>query len=87
MSDLIDQVLDLSRLQMGRPLELHPQRVDLVALVREIAAASDQMTEQHAVTVDCSVPELVGVWDAARLERAVQNLVSNAIKFSPWEAM
>ena len=68
---------------MGRPLELQPQRVDLVALVREIAAASDQMSEQHAVTVDCVLPELVGVWDAARLERAVQNLVSNAIKFSP----
>jgi PAS domain S-box-containing protein len=83
MSDLIDQVLDLTRFQMGRPLDLHPQPTDLVALIREIAAASDQMSEQHVVTVRCALPELVGVWDTARLERAVQNLVSNAIKFSP----
>jgi signal transduction histidine kinase len=83
MSTLIDQVLDLSRLQLGRPLELHRAPTDLVALVREVITASDQLTEQHRVAFACELPELVGAWDAARLERAVQNLVSNAIKFSP----
>ena len=34
MSALIEQVLDLSRLQLGRPLELHRAPTDLVALVR-----------------------------------------------------
>jgi signal transduction histidine kinase len=83
MSALIDQVLDLSRLQLGRPLELHRAPTDMVALVRNVISTSDQVTEQHRLTFCCDLERLVGNWDAARLERAVQNLVSNAIKFSP----
>ena len=83
MSALIDQVLDLSRLQLGRPLELRRAPTDLIALVRGVISAADQLSEQHRVTLTCDCQELVGAWDAARLERAAQNLVSNAIKFSP----
>ncbi len=83
MSALIEQVLDLSRLQLGRPLELHRAPTDLVALMGGVMSAADQVSEQHRVTLISDLQALVGTWDAARLERAVQNLVSNAIKFSP----
>jgi signal transduction histidine kinase len=33
--------------------------------------------------VDAAVPELVGVWDRARVERLLENLLNNAIKYSP----
>jgi signal transduction histidine kinase len=29
-----------------------------------------------------AVPELVGLWDPARLERAIANLIDNALKYS-----
>jgi signal transduction histidine kinase len=83
MAVLIDQVLDLSRLQLGRPLELHRTLTDMVGLVQGVISTSDQVTELHRLTFSCELEELVGNWDATRLERAVQNLVSNAIKFSP----
>jgi PAS domain S-box-containing protein len=83
MSGLIDQMLDLARLQMGRPLELHREATDLVALVRGAVAERAEATELHAIRVMCELPRLIGHWDPARLERAVQNLLSNAIKYSP----
>src|SRR5919204_5215948 len=38
---------------------------------------------RRAVRVDAATPELVGAWDARRLERVVANLLENAVKYSP----
>jgi signal transduction histidine kinase len=54
-----------------------------VALVREVAAAQQAATQLHEIVVEATVPELVGHWDAVRLERVVDNLLANAVKFSP----
>jgi PAS domain S-box-containing protein len=83
MAVLLDGVMDLAQLQMGRPLELHRQPTDLVALVRSAAEEQQQLVEAHRIRVKPTVPSLIGFWDAARLERVVQNLLSNAIKYSP----
>ena len=83
MSGLIDQIMDLAHLQMGRPLELRRHATDLVALVSQIAAQQQQDSEQHSIRVETSTERLIGAWDAARVERVVQNLLGNAIKYSP----
>jgi signal transduction histidine kinase len=38
------------------------------------------------VVLQCRAPELTGVWDAARVERVIANLLSNAGKYSPQDA-
>ncbi|MBK9713394.1 MAG: HAMP domain-containing histidine kinase [Kouleothrix sp.] len=83
MMDLLNDVLDLARLQGGQQLELERQPTDLVALARQVATGQQQTTDRHRILVQAPVAELVGLWDAARLERALANLVSNAIKYSP----
>jgi signal transduction histidine kinase len=55
----------------------------VVALARQVIDEQQHTTEQHQLRLDAQVTELVGEWDAARLERLLANLVSNAVKYSP----
>jgi signal transduction histidine kinase len=80
---LLDELLDLTRLQMGRPLELMRHQTDLVALVRRLSEQHQATAERHHIRVESSVAELVGEWDEVRIERVLSNLLANAIKYSP----
>ena len=83
MTALVLQLLDLARLEADQPLELERERTDLVALVRQVVDGQQPRLTHHHMQVQAPVPELVGRWDALRLERVVGNLLSNAIKYSP----
>lgn len=83
MTALINELLDLSHLQMGQPLELDLQLTDLVALVRQVATEQQQMTERHRIDVEAAAAELKGLFDTTRLERVLANLITNAIKYDP----
>jgi signal transduction histidine kinase len=83
MAMLIDQLLDHARLQMDRPLELTLTPTDLVELARRTVETYAAASDRHGVRFAAPAGPIVGQWDAARLERVVQNLVSNALKYSP----
>lgn len=80
---MITELLDTARLETGRPLSLNWQPTDLVALVRQEAAAQQHLTDRHHLRVEADVPRLVGEWDPFRLTRVVGNLLINAVKYSP----
>lgn len=82
MAEMVDEMLDVTRLQMGRPLALHPSDVDLVSLVQRICGAVQSSSERNPITVDTQEAELVGHWDALRIERVLLNLLDNGCKFS-----
>jgi signal transduction histidine kinase len=68
---------------MGRALDLNRRETDLVALLRQEVAEIAETSAQHRIALQTSLPELVGWWDLARLERVFANLLSNAVKYSP----
>jgi PAS domain S-box-containing protein len=82
MSCVIDDLVDLVQLQSGRELRLERQPVDLVALARRAVEQHQFSTDDHRLTFASEVAELVGWWDADRLERVLANLLTNAIKYS-----
>jgi two-component system sensor histidine kinase BaeS len=81
MSALVDDMLDLSLAASGR-LSLALERVDLARYLPEVIASHDGgiASGRVNVVVERVPPVLV---DVARLDRAVMNLVTNALKYSP----
>jgi two-component system, sensor histidine kinase and response regulator len=79
---LIDELLDVSRIESGK-LEFRLAPIDLGQLVQEVAGRLQLTTSKHTIDVDLSDPEIVVSADRDHLEQVLDNLVSNAIKFSP----
>jgi excisionase family DNA binding protein len=83
MTAMIDELLDLTRLESGRPLDLNCKPMDLLALIEQLADAHQRGAPEHPIRVQAGSECLTGEWDTIRLERVISNLLSNAIKYSP----
>ena len=83
LTAMINELLDVARLQMGRPLLLDRQPTDLAEISRQVITELQPSTDRHDIEIKTPTERILGLWDRARLERVVSNLVSNAIKFSP----
>jgi signal transduction histidine kinase len=65
-------------------IRIRPQPLDLAVLVEETASANRPLAEKKGQTILVRIPDAVTAsGDHARLREAVDNLVSNAIKYSP----
>lgn len=82
MERLIDGLAELVRVDAGQ-LRLHRERFDLVALAREQAAIVQEQTTRHVLRIPDGQAPIVGVWDRQRLGQVLQNLLTNAVKYSP----
>src|SRR5262245_43098907 len=80
---LINQVLDLSKIEAGKP-ELNPQTVKLRPLIDEVIGTAGQLAEQNKNRLVVEVPENLGALtvDPMRLRQILLNLLSNACKFT-----
>ncbi|WP_162914878.1 sensor histidine kinase [Desertibaculum subflavum] len=81
--DLINDILDLSRIEAGKR-ELVPERIDLGELIEEATRMISPVAQRGRVTV--KVPSGAGmpaVVDRRAVQQILLNLLSNAIKFSP----
>lgn len=86
MGAMVDEVLDITRLEANRPLDLKPESIDLVEVVHQVAAELRRTAGHHEIQIDATCDTLIGDWDPLRLGRVVGNLLSNAIKYSSEEA-
>jgi PAS domain S-box-containing protein len=82
LNKMVASLLDLSRLQMGQ-LSIERRPVDLPALVTRIAEEIEPTLERHTLHLSLPDAPLLALGDELRLEQVLQNLVQNAVKYSP----
>ena len=83
MATLINELLDAVHLQAGLPIELRRRPTNLANLAQQVITNHQQATEKHSFRLDGLQSGPIGEWDPDRLERVLDNIVSNAIKYSP----
>jgi signal transduction histidine kinase/DNA-binding NarL/FixJ family response regulator len=83
MNKLLNDLLDTARLQADQQLDLNLGPLNLTTLTQQVVAEIQSTAPQHQIRVKVKAAKLSGIWDAGRLERVLQNLLGNALKYSP----
>lgn len=82
LSRLVDDLLDVTRFSRGQ-FELSRRNIDLRPILEDTVSRFSVISEQHTLRLDIEGGPYVGYWDRDRLEQVLNNLISNAIKYSP----
>jgi signal transduction histidine kinase len=84
LKSLVNDILDLALVESGA-LRLELERVDLHALLTDVAAHAGEWATKVGVDLKLDCPPDAGVLlaDARRLRQIVFNLLSNAFKYTP----
>lgn len=84
LARLIDDLLDFSKIESGK-MSIHPQVIELEPLLKEAVASMESWSKGRGITLAYEHAEsLIPVYaDGDRLLQVVNNLISNAIKFTP----
>lgn len=80
---MIDNILQMARIEAGRE-ELRLQAVDVGDLVGSLMATIDPVARQKSVSISYDVADdvLLFMADPDKMNRILQNLASNAVKFT-----
>lgn len=84
LARIVDDLLDLSRLESGR-LELRPVPVDLRVLIQRTLDFYTPAADTRGVTLGAALPDQLPAvpGDEDLLEQVLRNLVDNAVKYTP----
>jgi PAS domain S-box-containing protein len=81
--ELINDILDLSKIEAGR-LELRREVFDIEPALDEVLASVRPQSALRSIAINTSVPESFALEaDRVRFKEILYNLLSNAVKFTP----
>jgi signal transduction histidine kinase len=82
LSGVVGQLGELTQAEAA-PLQRRPERIELNALAREIAAALDGLFRERSVTARVDGVEAATLADRGQLTRALRNVITNAAQHAP----
>ena len=80
--NMIASLLDVSKIGAGE-MKLQREPCDLHALLRAVVDATQPLPDNRTVTFDTPESSLTLTLDAGLIRRVLQNLLSNALKYTP----
>ena len=83
LTRLISDLLNVSRIESGRALDMQISQINLRELVGQVLNTQQQYTTQHKLTnmVPTDLPVIEG--DSDKVAQILDNLIGNAVKYSP----
>jgi signal transduction histidine kinase len=85
LQDLIESLLDISRLELGKPIPIVKVPLSLKQVMDDVVEAVKIMAESRGLVLRLeladNLPTIVA--DEIKLKRVITNLVGNSIKFTP----
>lgn len=84
LSRIVDDLLDISRIESGQPMLLALKPTDLKQLVEKIVNQYRQLSTKHdfQLTIDSALEQPLLI-DSGKVVQVLENLLSNAVKYSP----
>jgi signal transduction histidine kinase len=83
LSEIVDNLLDVSRLGTGRGLDLNLELIDIDELMQEVQMYFTEMVTECKIQLEGLGKLPLVMADRFRLAQVGRNLLSNAIKYSP----
>jgi signal transduction histidine kinase len=83
LTHLVAELLDATLVRAEGAVPLHLSEVPLKDVVQDVVERHRPLADGHRFVVEVTEPEPIGAWDAPRLGRVLDNIVGNAVKYSP----
>jgi signal transduction histidine kinase len=83
LSRLVDDLLDISRIESGQPLAINRWDCCLNDVLHEVLDSFREQNGRHSFELLAPDEPLVLHIDCGRIQQVLLNLVSNAVKYSP----
>lgn len=84
LSQIINDLLDVGRIESGQPIPLQARRHDLAKTVAKVVRHFERHSPRHHFVIDSTAGEEISlVFDVDRIVQVLENLLSNAVKYAP----
>ncbi|MCP4422631.1 MAG: HAMP domain-containing histidine kinase, partial [Chloroflexi bacterium] len=85
--EIVNNLLEVARIQSGGAIQIEKEELDLSLLISEVVSLLTPQAAKKEITLtyqEVPVP-IILMADSAKLRRVITNLVSNAVKYTPGE--
>jgi signal transduction histidine kinase len=83
IATLVSDLVDFSRIQ-SQQFQLHlVEEANLTELVQQVVEQQQLINQTHSIVFEAAASDITATYDKNRIEQVLNNLISNAIKYSP----